>query len=360
MKIDMTGHKRTATIAALIAALCVAFWLYQQKPQTHRQQTRDFVTKVPVSVAPASKGAVRDSFAVVGVSDAWRDVDILSETSGIVRAVSSEVGQKKAAGETLLKVDDEIAASGLRKARVNRELAMRDFERYRNLETEGAVSVTSYEARKLKLEDAEADLVAAQRRYRDTAIKAPVTGTVTSRLVDVGALVQPGMKVANMVDLSRVRIKSSVPEKQVPLLSEGMAVQVTTDLYPGTVFHAAISSISAKSSRDHTYQVESIMENPKGTPFRAGMFARTAFVGGTVRHSLLIPRQALVGSIRNPEVFVVNRGVVHLVRLVVGAEPGTSIEVLQGLNSGDIVVVSGQNELGDGSQVTIVRQEGGR
>ena len=102
------------------------------------------------------------------------------------------------------------------------------------------------------------------------------------------------------------------------------------------------------------------MDNPKETPFRAGMFARTAFVGVTVRHSLLIPRQALVGSIRSPEVFVVQRGVVRLVRLVVGAEPGNSIEVLQGLNPGDFVVVSGQNELGEGSQVTVVRQEAGR
>jgi RND family efflux transporter MFP subunit len=360
MNIEMAGLKRTVTIMALIAAIAAAFWFFQQKPTAPRQRTRDFVTKVPVSVAPVSKGAVRDSFAVVGVSDAWRDVDILSETSGIVRSVSSEVGQKKAAGETLLKVDDEVAASGLRKAKVNRELARRDFERYRNLEREGAVPITSYEAMKLKLEDADADLVAAQRRYRDTAIKAPLSGTVTSRLVEVGALVQPGMKVANMVDLSRVRIKTSVPEKQVPLLSDGMPVQVTTDIYPGKVFHASISSISAKSSRDHTYQVESIMDNPKETPFRAGMFARTAFVGVTVRHSLLIPRQALVGSIRSPEVFVVQRGVVRLVRLVVGAEPGNSIEVLQGLNPGDFVVVSGQNELGEGSQVTVVRQEAGR
>jgi RND family efflux transporter MFP subunit len=356
----MTGHKRTATIVAIMAALSAAFWLYQQKPQAQRPQARDFVSKVPVSVAPASKGMVRDSFAIVGVSDAYRDVDILSETSGIVRAVSSEVGQKKASGETLLKVDDEVAASGLRKARVNREMAMRDFERYRNLEREGAVPITSYEAMKLKLEDADADLVSAQRRYRDTAIKAPVSGTVTSRLVEVGALVQPGMKVANMVDLSRVRIKTSVPEKQVPLLTEGMPVQVTTDLYPGRVFKASIASISAKSSRDHTYLVESLMDNPKEAPFRAGMFVRTAFVRGEVRHSLLIPRQALVGSIRNAEVFVVNRGIARRSRLAVGAEPGNRIEVLQGLNEGDLVVVSGQNELDDGMPVTVVRQEGGR
>ena len=241
-----------------------------------------------------------------------------------------------------------------------RVVRIRDFERYRNLQQEGAVALSSYESKHMKLADAEADLVAARRRLHDTAIKAPIAGTVTSRLVESGDLVQPGMKVANMVDLSRVRIRTSVPEKQVPLLSEGMPVQVTSDVFPGRVFRAVITTISAKSSKDHTYQVEAVMDNPKDAPFRAGMFARTAFVGGTTRQSLLIPRQALIGSLGTPEVYVVTKGQARKVRLVVGTESGNRLEILQGLSQGDLVVISGQNELGDGSAVTVVRQEGGR
>jgi RND family efflux transporter MFP subunit len=355
------GPVRILIIATIVAAVAALFWFSQHKTDVGKEKGRpDFMTKVPVSVAVATKAAVRDSFAVVGISDAWRDVDILSETSGIVRVVSSEVGQKMTAGETLLKIDDEVAASGLRKATVNRQLAKRDFERYRNLQQEGAVAVSSYEAMKLKLEDAEADLVAARRRFRDTAIKAPIAGTVTLRTVEVGDLVQPGMKVANMVDLSKIRIRSAVPEKQVSRLSEGMPVQVTTDVWPGRVFRASITTISAKSMRGHTYEVESIMDNPKETPFRAGMFARTAFVGGEAHDAVLIPRQALVGSVRNPEVFVVIRGLAHLRKLAVGAESGDRLEVLQGLGPGEVVVVSGQNELDEGSPVSVVRQENGR
>ena len=347
-----------ATVVALIASIAGGFWFFQHQPRQQGQRERQFTTKIPVTVSTVGKGTVRDSFALVGISKAWRDVDILSETSGVVRSVSSEVGQRKAAGSVLLKVDDEVAASALRKATVNRELANRDFERYRNLQQEGAVAVSSYEAMRLKLEDAEADLTAARRRHSDTAIKAPIDGTVTSRLVEIGNLVQPGMKVANMVDLSRVKIVVSVPEKQVHLISEGMPVQVTSDVWPGKVFSAAVTSISARSSKEHTYQVEAVMDNPKQTPFRSGMFARAAFVGKETRQSLLIPRRALVGSLGTPEVFVVRQGVARLVKLVAGAEQGSGLEVLQGLQQGDQVVVSGQNELADGSAVTVVRQEG--
>lgn len=358
---NMAVRKRTMVAAVFIIALLAVFWLFQHNPfATRERRERDFATKVPVSVALVAKGELRDSIAVIGLIDAWRDVDILSETSGVVRSVMSEVGQKKAAGQTLIKVDDEVAASLLRKANVNRALAMRDYERYGNLQREGAVALSSYEAMKLKLEDAEADLVAAKRRFDDTSVKAPFTGIVTSRLVEIGELVQPGMKVANMVDLTKVRIKSSVPEKQVGLITAGMAVQVTTDIWPGRTFLATVASVSAKSTRGHTYQVESVMDNPGATPFRAGMFARTLFVGREARQAVLIPRQALVGSIRNPEVFIVTRGVARRVRLAVGAESGNRLEVLSGLQAGDLVVISGQNELDNGAPVTVNRQEPAR
>ncbi|HWQ26461.1 MAG TPA: efflux RND transporter periplasmic adaptor subunit, partial [Chlorobaculum sp.] len=169
-------------------------------------------------------------------------------------------------------------------------------------------------------------------------------------------LLQPGTKVAGMVDLSKVRIKSAVPEKQVSRLSEGSPVLVTTDVYPGRVFHGTISTVSAKSYRDHTYQVEIIMDNPKDTPFRAGMFARTAFVAGTMREALIIPRQALVGSVRSPEVFVVSKGIARLRKVAVGQELGGNLEVIQGVAPGDSVIVSGQNELSDGLPIIVVKK----
>ncbi|NTW53548.1 MAG: efflux RND transporter periplasmic adaptor subunit [Chlorobaculum sp.] len=357
----MKHRSRIIALAVLVAFAAGAFLFFRKKPETaSRKDNKASVSAIAISVEQAAMASVRDSVSVVGNIEAWRDVDIHAETSGVVRSVSSEVGDRKAAGQPLLKVDDEVAASTLRKARVNRELASRDFMRYSSLQKEGAVAVSSFEAMRLKLEDAEADLTAARRRFDDTAIKAPFAGVVTSRLVEVGDLVQPGMKVANMVDLSKVKIISSIPEKQVASIIEGMPVLVTSDVWPGKLFQAKVLSVSAKSSRDHTYRVESVMENPKTTPFRAGMFARTAFVGKSPHQALLIPRQALTGSIVTPEVFVVSGGKVRLKKIVVGAEYSTRIEVIQGVAAGEEVVVSGQSDLDDGSPVTITKGEAGK
>jgi RND family efflux transporter MFP subunit len=359
----MKHRNRIIAVVLLAVVAAVAFLALQKKPEPatrDRETGRVAATSIAVSVEAATVASVRDSLSVVALVNAWRDVDLHTETSGIVRKVNVEVGQKLKAGQPLFNVDDEVAASALRKARVNRELAHRDFERYERLHKEGAVAVSSFEAMRLKFADADADLVAARRRFDDTAIKAPFAGVVTSRLVEVGDLVQPGAKVANMVDLSKLRIRSSIPEKQVSLIAEGMPVRVTTDVWPGKVFEARVLSVSAKSSHDHTYQVESVMQNPPETPFRAGMFARTAFVGKQARQALLIPRRALAGSIATPEVFVVSGGRARLKKIVAGAEYGTRVEVLQGLAAGDRVVVSGQSDLDDGALVTVSQGEAGR
>ena len=356
----MKHRNRIIAVVLLAVVALVAFLALQKKPEPAtpaREGERAAATSIAVSVEPAMVASVRDSISVVALVDAWRDVDLHAETSGIVRQVRVEVGQRLKAGETLFNVDDEVATSSLRKARVNRELARRDFERYERLHKEGAVSASSFEAARLKLADAEAELVAARRRLYDTAIKTPFAGVVTSRLVEVGDLVQPGAKVANMVDLSKLRIRSSIPEKQVSLIAEGMPVRVTTDVWPGKVFEAKVLSVSAKSSRDHTYAVESVMKNPSKTPFRAGMFARTAFVVRQSRKALLIPRQALVGSSSDAAVFVVRDGEAQLTKLVAGTEYGTRIEVLRGLAPGDKVMVSGQSDLDDGSPVTVAEPE---
>jgi len=349
------NRKSIRLIVPLMIVIAAAFWFFQQQKGRSKPEKAEFQVRVPVSISLVDKASIRDSFAVVGVSEAFRDVEVYSEVAGLVRKVTAEVGQKKNAGAVLLKVDDELQASAWRKARAAHEQAKLDLRRYGNLHREGAVALSSFEGAKLRFEDAEAEMIAARRRYQDTGIKSPIAGTVTSRLVDVGEMVQPGMKVANVVDVSKVRIKVAVPEKLVVRLAEGEEVRVTTDVYPGRTFQGAVSTISGKAARDHTYEVEVVMDNPAETPFRAGMFTRIAFVDRTLREALILPRQALVGSIREPKVFLVRNGKATLRTIVVGQELQNTLEVLEGLAPGDSVVTSGQNELGEGTPVSVMK-----
>ncbi|NTW56799.1 MAG: efflux RND transporter periplasmic adaptor subunit [Chlorobiaceae bacterium] len=353
----ITKHKVLVLFLLLVAVFALFFFL---RPKEHgKPLDRKYFDRIPVSVLPAAKAAISDSFSTVGTTQAFREADIFSESEGVVRSLSAEPGEHKKSGDALFSVDNELQAALLRKADAHYRQANRDFERYKNLYAEGAVSLSTFETVQLQREEALADFIAASRKYGNTRIKAPFTGVVTSRFVEQGELVREGTKVAHMLDLSRVKIIISVPERLILKFREGVSLAVTSDLFPGEQFSGKVSAVSDKAGRDHSYRVEVLMDNPSGNRFRSGMFARVIYSSEGTHNALLIPRTALLSGIRNPEVFVVRNGRASLQHLVTGQEFRQQIEVTDGLVPGDNVVVSGQDELQDGAGVSVINRNTG-
>ncbi|MEI7933633.1 MAG: efflux RND transporter periplasmic adaptor subunit [Chlorobiaceae bacterium] len=343
-------------VLLLLLLLFGLFWV-TRRPETRKRVDAKVIDRIPVSVARVSKAAVRDSFSITGTVEAFREADIFSESAGIVRRVSAEPGEQKKQGDTLLILDNELATARAKKADAHFRQAKRDVDRYRTLYKEGAVALSAYETVQLQREEAEAEFVAADRKFNDTRIKAPFSGVVTSRLVEQGELVHEGMKVAHIVDMSRVKIIIFVHEREMRRFAEGTSLTVTSDLYPGEIFMGKVSSVSDKSGRDHTFRIEVLLQNTGKVTFRSGMFARVLFSGEGERQAVLVPRVALVSGIRTPELFVVRRGKAFLKTFLAGVELQKQVEVLGGLAPGDSVVTSGQNELHDGADVLVIDQQ---
>ena len=354
MKKDQTIAQRLkenkpASVILLMLLLLSLFWFFQ-----HRAPQKAIVQKpsdlIPVNVAPVIKAAVRDSFSTVGTVEAFREADIFSESAGVVRKVSAEPGSPKKAGDVLVIVDDEVAASLQRKAGAH----------YKTLYAEGAVPLSAYEAVQLQNEEAQAEFVATARKFSDTKVKAPFTGTLTTRFVEQGELLHEGGKVAHMVDMTRVKIIIFVPEREINKFVPGTTLAVTSDTSPAQRFSGKVSAVSNKSGRDHTFRVEVLLDNPIKNAFRSGMFARVVTTGEGHREALLVPRIALVAGIRKPEVFVVRNGKALLTPFIAGMELQKELEVLDGLKVGDSVVTSGQTELINGSAVLVIGQKKGQ
>jgi RND family efflux transporter MFP subunit len=138
-------------------------------------------------------------------------------------------------------------------------------------------------------------------------------------------------------------------------LKAGDAVEVTTDVYPGVKFPGKISTLSAKADEAHTYPIEIVLNNAKDHPLRAGMFGKVMFTSIARTEVVSIPRQALVGSLKNPQVFILEQQIARLRTVVVGSETGTELGVVGGLQDGDLVVVNGQNNLKDSMSVEVIK-----
>jgi membrane fusion protein (multidrug efflux system) len=131
---------------------------------------------------------------------------------------------------------------------------------------------------------------------------------------------------------------------------------VTTEVYPGVTFHGIIHTIGSKADEAHTYPVEIRLVNSDASPLKANMFGRVTFNPRSRREALVLPRETLVGSVENPQVFVVDNNVARLRDITLGDISGLNVEVLNGLTTEDTVVVNGQYNLRDNVEVAIVKQ----
>lgn len=308
-----------------------------------------------VSVEKVSKRNLSEEFSLVGTVAANNDVNIVSETQGKVTGVFVKVGDYKPAGSILFQIDDELKKAALMSAEAAYEKAKKDYERFLELHSQKSASDSQLDAAKLAKANAEAQYIIANKQYNDTKITTPISGYVTARYADLGVMVQNNSVVANVVDISKVKVKVNVAEEDVFKLKTGDEVKVTTDVYPGITFKGRIETISAKGDDAHTYPVEVSIINEKNHELKAGMFARVSFNNNIKSDVLTIPREALLGSVKDAEVYVVDGDNAKLVKLVLGQETGTRVQVLQGLKEGDNVIVSGQNNLTDGSKIEIVQ-----
>lgn len=312
-----------------------------------------------VSVEKVAKKDISETLSLVGNINANNDVNIISEAAGKITAVFTKVGDYKQAGSVLFQVDDELKKAAFMSAEANFEKAKKDYERFKSLYQQKSVTDAQLDQAKLGASVAEAQYIMAKRQLEDTKIKTPISGYVTARYVDVGSMVQGAPQatlVANVVDINRLKVKLNLAERDAFLIEAGDQVKVSVDVYPGIIYNGRIESISSKGDESHTYPIEISINNERAHPLKAGMFARVEFTSLKNRETMVVPREALVGSVKEPQVFVVENGIAKLRSLTVGSQSGVYVQVLQGLMEGETIVVNGQNNLVDNLKVEILQK----
>jgi membrane fusion protein, multidrug efflux system len=329
------------------------------------------VAPVAVEVTPVAPATITERVSAVGRVSAASDVRISSETAGRVARVLISVGDRVRAGQPLVIVDDEFKILAVDQAKAQRlaaetqfRKAQGDAERSEHLHASGDVSNTELEAYRLALRSAEAAFTSAdvalrfaQRQLNDTRIKSPIAGFVVSRSVEVGEMVAPGTEIANVVDLSRIKVRISVAEEDITRLHAGQPATLRVDAQPDRRFEGKVLTIGRKSEspNGHSYPVEVVVENRDTDLFKVGMFARVEVRSKTVTGVPAIAKESLVGEESAPGVFVAENGVARFRPVRLGLRDNDAVQVLEGLRNGELVISFGQKSLADGSPVRYTR-----
>jgi RND family efflux transporter MFP subunit len=332
------------------------FILYNNKKEIDANATvKEEVKNIPVMVAAASYKNLSESLTLIGTFKPHREIKLVSEISGKVVKVGVEEGDYVKQGQLIAQVDNEMIRAQLIAAEANFERAQKDIIRFENLRKGNAVTDVQVEDAHLRLKSAESQLLTLRKQLRNTTIVAPISGTVTTRSFELGSVLLPGIALVEITDISRLKLTLQAPEKEVVKYNQGSEITVQADVYPQARFSGKVTLVGVKADAAHNYPVEILVANQAQTPLRAGMYGR-ASTGIAIKDSALaIPRTALVGSIKNPQVYVVENNKAVLKDISVGADSQGQVEVLSGLKEGDQVVVSGQINLENNSRVSVIQ-----
>lgn len=332
------------------------------KLNTNKQKIKDESTlashsigEIPVKVITPKTGSINQQVSATGIISATEELVVLSETQGKVNHIYKNVGDHVRKDEVILSVDDETISANVLVAEANYEQQKKDIERMERLELGSAIAKHDLEKARIGLKKAEADLITARKALRDTKIKAPISGIINKRMVENGQFLSGGMSVCEIVNTSKLKIWIKVPEKDIFKMDKGLLVNIAIPSIPGKTFTGKINSIGEKADNSMKFDVEVIVDNPEGTQhLKAGLFTEVS-IPVQAAQTIIIDKNAMVGSLKTPSVFVVRGDKAVKTDIVTNGSDDKFIEVVQGLQQTDEVVVSGQLNLHDGDKVKIIR-----
>jgi len=220
---------------------------------------------------------------------------------------------------------------------------------------------TALAVQQASLDEAEARLALAKAKFAECVIEAPFSGTITKVHVRPGDMAAAKARLIEMADLSSVVVRFAVPEAFTVQAHTGMSLEARLDAYPEKVFSGRV--IRVYPDLDRRMRTRTVEAKVAGIPdVMPGMFARLTLELGKVDDAIVVPLAALVTTPEGDKVaFVVKDDKALRCKVKTGIEASDRIQVLEGIDPGDTVIVSGHKELKDGMNVRVIvpaKQEG--
>lgn len=313
-------------------------------------------TAVAVRIDTVKTEKISNAFIANGNFEPSQKLEFAAESAGRVTRVLVDEGSTVRIGQVLAIIEGEKLSVDVQSANAAYQNAVADNERYENAFKTGGVTKQQLDQAKLALSNAKARLSQARISFGDATIKSSINGIVNKRHIEPGSVVASGTALFELVNVSKLKLRVNVSENQIASLKVGSPAKVKASVFPDKEFNGKITFIAPMADATLNFPVEIEIEN-SGNIVKAGMYGTANFGGGETQQQPLriIPRSAFVGSVNSNQVFVVQDSVAKLKKIVAGRVFGDKVEVLDGLQDGEIVVTSGQINLTDGTQVSTIK-----
>jgi membrane fusion protein (multidrug efflux system) len=348
-------------LVGLLAAGLIGFQRF--KAGILKQVVTTIRSEVPtVATAKASMQSWQPRQTAVGSARASKGADLAAEIGGVVDQITFESGQDVAAGTVLLRLRPNDDDAKLAQLQASADLDVITLQRdERQLAAHGVAQATvDTDAANLKV--ARAQVVAQQAVMAEKVVRAPFSGRLGVRQVDVGQFLSAGSAIVTLQQLDPMFVDFYLPQQALGQIAVGQKVQVTADAYPGQTFEGVVSALNSKV--DPTSRMLQVRANVANADAKLlpGMFLTVSVASGEAQSLVTIPLAAVAFNPYGSLVYVVQNGkdaqgkdqqTVRQQFVTTGAARGDQVSILKGLGANDVVVTAGQLKLHNGSTVKI-------
>jgi membrane fusion protein (multidrug efflux system) len=312
-----------------------------------------------VVIGLTGQAPVEDTLTAVGTVEANERVEIKPETAGVIEAIHFQEGQRVQRGDKLFDIEARKEAAQFAEAEAEEQLARLSLERARTLAGTKAISRQELDQLESQLAVRTATVQLERERIQDRVIRAPLSGTVGSRLISPGQYVNAGMTLVTLVDDSQVKVRFRIPERDLALVKTGQEARLQVGAYPGIMFSGKVDLIHPEiDPLTRMAEIRLVAPNPD-FQLKPGMFARISLVVAQRPSALVIPESALVPSQETFQVYLVETNVARLTPVKLGVRMPGQVEIREGLQLGQPIVVTGTQKLVDGARVAAMKESSG-
>lgn len=333
------------------------FYIKTQQWQAMGEMGAQGQPPATIATSTVQQESWQPSLSAVGSMVAVNDVYVTNEVPGKVARIQFESGQHVKDGEVLLQLDDEVDRAELAGLQAELGLAEVQFNRASRLVQERTLSQSDYDEAKARLESARANVESKRALIAKKTIRAPFSGLLGIRRVDLGQYLAAGSDIALLQSLDPIYVDYTLPERFLADIDVDQAIELKVQAYPDEVFHGRIEALNPGiDPGTRSVNIRAILDNPNRL-LRPGMFAEVRTLLPRRNSVLTLPQQAITYAPYGNSVFVVTEAegqkVVQRRQVKTGTVRDGRIEIAEGLQEGDEVVSAGQNKLRNGQPVQV-------
>ncbi|MFL5475690.1 MAG: efflux RND transporter periplasmic adaptor subunit [Gemmatimonadales bacterium] len=306
---------------------------------------------MPVEAAAARSDTVVDAILATGQIEAMQSIDLRPEVEGRLVQILVREGALVARGTPLFKIDDAELKAQVAEVTAERDLARQSLTRTRDLLSQKASSQAELERAEATMRSNEAQLERLRVRLERTLVRAPFAGVVGQRFVSLGDYVNSDTRLVSLQTVTPQRASFQVPERYADQLKLGQRVNFRVAALPGRDFSGKVDFVDPMVKLPgRTIMVKAVVPNPR-RELQSGMFIEARLATDVRPNAVVIPEDAVLPLQGASFVWVVNNGKAARRQVELGVRTPGFVEVKNGVESNEQVVVGGQERLAEGAPV---------